>query len=92
MPQRNVAKDWIVTIREVTKTNLLIRLSRCMTDEGVRYAVFIMALNGSPGKMELINAVTGIDWETASAIFDDATRVLRSYSWIEGGYQLEEKV
>ena len=52
-------------------TQLVIRLSRCMTEAGIRYAVFILAAGGKPGQMELINAVSGIDWETAAAIFDD---------------------
>ena len=90
MQQRNAQKDWIVTIREVVKNNLVIRLSRCMTEAGIRYAVFILAAGGKPGQMELINAVAGIDWETAAAIFDDAAYVLRSYSWVEGAYVLEE--
>lgn len=93
MQQRNAQKDWIVTIREVVKNNLVIRLSRCMTEAGIRYAVFILAVGvGKPGQMQLINAVSGIDWETAAAIFDDAGNVLHSYSWVEGGYQLEEAV
>jgi hypothetical protein len=91
MPQWNAEKDWIVTVREVTKNNLLIRLARCLTIGGtIKYAIFVLALNGKPGEMTLINAISGIDIESATAIFDDANRVLRSYSWPEGTYLLED--
>ena len=91
MPQWNAEKDWIVTVREVTKNNLLIRLARCLAITGtIKYAIFVLALNGKPGEMKLINAVSGIDFESATTIFDDASRILRSYSWVEGTYLIED--
>jgi len=79
----------LVTLQEVKKGCMRIRLYEQSTDPGKLYAVEMMAWNDWAGQGKLTDFLCGLDHDFARKFFDAAVKVIADYDWEKGECVLE---
>jgi hypothetical protein len=76
----------VITVREATMGNVLIRMCCCETEVGTRFAIFLFAYNSWADQQKLIYAACGLDEEIASDFFEETARIVSGFSWVDDAF------
>ncbi len=78
---------------EAAKGCVSIRLYACVTVSGaITYLLALIAWNSWAGQGKLVEAIGGLDRDTARHLFEAARENIRTFSWTDNDFVYEERI